>query len=108
MTNESSYMSILDYWYPQVDKEIANACFYLIGNKSDKVSEKKVSFDKAQNFAEINGFLFDEVSLKENINVSQILQKFVEKIIIGKYFDPTLDNIDLQKNSSNKSKGCSC
>ncbi len=41
----------------------------LVGNKVDLESERTVSTEEGQEFADRLGFVFKEVSAKENINV---------------------------------------
>jgi small GTP-binding protein len=53
----------------------------LIGNKADLSEERQVEHDEAQSFAAENGFLFSEVSVKENSNLSQCFDLLSEELI---------------------------
>ena len=50
----------------------------LIGNKID-LDDRKVSREEAEQFAALHGFLYDEVSVKQDINVDESLLKLVQE-----------------------------
>jgi GTPase SAR1 family protein len=60
-------------WYKDA-KEYGgpNMNFMLIGNKSDLVNEREVSFEEGKLFAEQNGMTFIETSAKSGVGVQEV------------------------------------
>ena len=62
-----------------------NAIHFLVGNKSDLEEKRKISKEKAENFAKENDLIYLETSAKNNDNVSKLFEYFTYKLI--KYFE---------------------
>ncbi|XP_063411087.1 ras-related protein Rab-5C-like [Mytilus trossulus] len=58
-----------------------NIVIALAGNKSDLANKRMVEFDKAQAYAEENGFLFMETSAKTAMNVNEIFLAIAKKLL---------------------------
>ena len=80
----------------------------LIGNKCDLINERTVYKEDGENQAKNNGFLFSEISCKNNINIEETIKTIVNSIIERKYEN----NSDRQSikldNKGNKKKKCIC
>ena len=71
----------LNFWINELNNNGPNnypISKILIGNKID-LDDRKVNREEAELFASQHGFLYDEVSVKENINVDESLLKLVEE-----------------------------
>jgi len=62
-----------------------NAINFLVGNKSDLEENRKISKEKAENFAKENDLIYLETSAKNNDNVSKLFEYFTYKLV--KYFE---------------------
>lgn len=71
---------------------------YLVGNKSDRKSEKGVSKEEGEKYAKSKGFFFMETSAKNAENVEKIFTRMTYNII--KYFQENKDKYidDSEKN----------
>ncbi len=58
----------------------SNIVIVLIGNKSDKVEERKVSKEEAEAFAQNNNIDYIETSAKEFINVDEAFEYIAKNI----------------------------
>ena len=94
-----SWMHEIDKWAsPQVNK-------ILIGNKSDKESDRKVTFDEGSNLAKHYGIPFLEVSAKNGTNISSCFKLMTSEIHkrIAKSGPPVTPGNKLGKNQEFKS-----
>uniref|UniRef100_A0A0K0EX53 Ras-related protein Rab-1A n=1 Tax=Strongyloides venezuelensis TaxID=75913 RepID=A0A0K0EX53_STRVS len=72
LTNEKSFENIENYWLKQIRTHAPpNAVVVLVGNKADLENERKVDFDRAENFAKKTGISLYEVSAKTGINCEE-------------------------------------
>ena len=85
----------------------------LIGNKID-LNSRKVSEEEAKKFATNNGFMYKEVSVKQDINVDESLTELVEdaykyKELNKGFKDSDVKYLDLKtKSESNKDREFCC
>ena len=70
--------------------------WFLIGNKSDLQSQRKVQIDEGKEFAKKYGMKFFETSAKNGENVGHAFEKRIKEIL-SKYFS-------IEKNDENKQK----
>ena len=85
ITNEESFDN-LNMWIKfSNDACNTNAINFLVGNKSDLEEKRKISKEKAENFAKENDLIYLETSAKNNDNVSKLFEYFTYKLI--KYFE---------------------
>uniref|UniRef100_A0AC35U5V8 Rab family GTPase n=1 Tax=Rhabditophanes sp. KR3021 TaxID=114890 RepID=A0AC35U5V8_9BILA len=69
LTDEKSFENIEKYWLNQIKINApSNAVLVLVGNKADLEDERKVDFNRAENFAKKTGISLYEVSAKTGIN----------------------------------------
>ena len=72
----------LDSWLKEIEKNASkNVYKILIGNKNDMEKERKVSFEKGMEFADLHGMKFFETSAKENKNVEEAFKEMTKDII---------------------------
>lgn len=77
----------------------------LLGNKSDLNEEREVYENEGLEFAKSHGYIFYEISCKENINVFPAFEKLIE--ITYKVLDDADKNyIILNKKKVKKKKCC--
>ena len=76
-TNEKSFKELKEYWYNQV-KDLKQV-LAIVANKCD-LAEKKVKDEEGKEFADSVGAIFASVSAKENIGITELIQKVGEAI----------------------------
>ncbi len=87
ITRRESFLH-LTKWLDEVRQNChSNICLILIGNKSDLNHRREVTFDEGQEFAELYGLTFFELSAKTADNVDKAFYeaacKIHEKILSG-------------------------
>ena len=79
ITNENSFEQIKDYYIPKLrEKCKENITTILLGNKSDKENERKITLEQGSQLALENNFIFMETSCRKNINVADAFQTLIE------------------------------
>ena len=79
ITNNDSFERIKDYYIQKIkDKCKKNIKIVLLGNKTDKNDERKVSDKDGRDLALKNNYIFMESSCKDNYNVSDAFTALVE------------------------------
>ena len=104
----------LDSWLKEIEKNASkNVYKILVGNKNDMEKERKVSFEKGMEFADLHGMKFFETSAKENKNVEEAFKEMTKDIInsLKKVNEKTNSNsnfvIEKKKGKDlNKKRGC--
>ena len=104
----------LDSWLKEIEKNASkNVYKILVGNKNDMEKERKVSFEKGMEFANLHGMKFFETSAKENKNVEEAFKEMTKDIInsLKKVNEKTNSNsnfvIEKKKGKDlNKKRGC--
>ena len=72
----------IEKWWDEINKYAKeNFMRFLIGNKSDLVDQRKVSYGEARALANKLNIYYAETSAKYNINVSVFFNKLLQKII---------------------------
>ena len=74
LTDEKSFTD-LDYWLEEINDAVDKDKIIkiLIGNKSD-LHDKKISYDKANKYAEKHNMKFHSVSAKDGINIDMVFE----------------------------------
>ena len=106
ITKLNSFENIRE-WIKDIREEVyEKAIIFLIGNKNDKIDERKVSVEQGQKLAEEYNLPFFEASAKSGQNVNEIFKALYKKI--GEVY------VDIQKekgeklSSKNKNKRKCC
>ena len=72
----------LDSWIKEIEKNASkNVYKILVGNKNDLEKNRKVTFEKGKEFANLHGMKFFETSAKENRNVEEAFKEMTKDII---------------------------
>ena len=72
----------LDLWLKEIEKNASkNVYKILVGNKNDLEKNRKVTFEKGKEFANLHGMKFFETSAKENRNVEEAFKEMTKDII---------------------------
>ena len=72
----------LDSWIKEIEKNASkNVYKILVGNKNDLEKNRKVTFEKGKEFANLHGMKFFETSAKENKNVEEAFKEMTKDII---------------------------
>ena len=103
----------LDSWIKEIEKNASkNVYKILVGNKSD-LENRKITFEKGKEFANLHGMKFFETSAKENKNVEEAFKEMTKDIInsLKKVNEKTNSNsnfvIEKKKGKDlNKKRGC--
>lgn len=81
ITNSKSFDIIEEYFIPKIqEKCINNIPVFILGNKTDMNSERKISVEQGKRLASIYKYYFDEISSIEKININEIFQIIIIKI----------------------------
>jgi small GTP-binding protein len=108
LTNRSTFDSI-SKWYSDFSK-FSNPLFdktvILVGNKSDLINERVVSFQEIQNVCNMNNFVYYEASAKTGENVDCIFQDLAQRLYVSykNNMDNTIRNA-IRIKKSNASQG---
>jgi small GTP-binding protein len=96
VTNLESYKNI-QKWISELQdiNTFTDLLIFVIGNKIDLTKERKVSTEEAEEFCELNNYLFLEISVKDSINTSLILNKIIDS------FQSKIQNNDIYINKTN-------
>lgn len=83
-TNLDKHLKLIEEYSHHA--HIDSVCM-IVGNKIDRVDERIVQTDKGASYAETNNCLFQETSVKSNVNVSEIFHCLVRNIVQYKFQD---------------------
>lgn len=112
LTDRESYEHV-ERWLGEINKFAKeNVLKFLIGNKSDLIDKRQVSFDEVNELATKLKILYTETSAKNSSNIEEFFQQ-ATKIYLSKYDfkkDKELQGVSLDtkmlKKKSPKSNGC--
>ena len=101
-----------------MDKELDktannNLLIYLIGNKSDLESKRRVDYLEAYNYSIENKFRYFETSAKKAYNVDHIFTQIAKDMVnnysneSNEFTDINLNSIEIINNKKNKKSCCS-
>ena len=79
-------------WVDSTKQSAQGAVLLLVGNKSDLMRERAVSFEDGKMLADQLGVLFVETSAKTGSNVAETFQVLVERMLAEKHASPAPQN----------------
>ena len=110
LTSNESLSTLRDCFPCPFHKE--NAVLTLVGNKSDLINDRVVSFEEANEFAMKNGMAYYETSAKQSENVEEAFMHVVSELYERKILNPQHYAITLQVPSTRSMGGpleqCMC
>ena len=80
-TNKASFDELKNYWYIVTKEKNIEPIYFLIENKNDLISEKKVDDKEGKEFADSIGASFASISCKNNTGIKEIFEKLAEKLL---------------------------
>lgn len=106
VTDKKSF-ELLDKWINNINDsvDINSKILILAGNKADIEDDKReVSREEAENYANLNNFLYFETSAKSGLNIKEVFNKLYEDIFNLNKKLTDRKNIQLTKEDKNKNK----
>ena len=89
LSDKKSFISITE-WLKQIEKHAKENVFkFLVGNKSDLIDERKVTYEEAKQYADEHDLPYIETSAKEGININELFDTSIKtfltntKIFVG-------------------------
>ena len=109
LSDKKSFISITE-WLKQIEKHAKeNVLKFLVGNKSDLVEERKVSFDEAKQYADEHELPYIETSAKEGININELFDSSITSFLNSSKNFGGEKNIKLNSEKTTSSeKGICC
>ena len=80
-TNKASFDELKNFWYGATKEKNIDATYFLIENKNELISERKVDDKEGKEFADSIGASFASVSCKNNTGIKEIFEKLAEKLL---------------------------
>ena len=109
LSDKKSFISITE-WLKQIEKHAKENVFkFLVGNKSDLVEQRKVSYDEAKQYADEHELPYIETSAKEGININELFDSSIKSFLNNSNSFSGEKNIKLNSQNTNSSeKGICC
>ena len=108
LSDKKSFISITE-WLKQIEKHAKENVFkFLVGNKSDLIDERKVTYEEAKQYADEHDLPYIETSAKEGININELFDSSIKTFLsMSKSFGGE-KNIKLNSQSTNSSERNYC
>ena len=108
LSDKKSFISITE-WLKQIEKHAKENVFkFLVGNKSDLVEERKVTFKEAKDYADEHDLPYIETSAKEGININELFESSIKAFLSNNKYIGGEKNIKLFNQSTNDSEKNAC
>ncbi|XP_069139257.1 uncharacterized protein [Argopecten irradians] len=112
VTNMESFQNIEKTWIDEVEKYGgSDATVILVGNKSDIMNERTVTYEMGKEYADRLGIPFMETSAKQSTNVERIFLTMAYELktkFVNSRLDPTVGPTVRLRNSSQVNGPCAC
>ena len=110
ITNKNSFINIQN-WIKLIKETNDSIPYVLAGNKCDLTNQRAVEEEEAIKFSKENNINFMETSAKQDINIIDCVNSFVQKIVTSENFIRNIsfalnDSSDIQRKTLNKSEKC--
>ena len=73
VTNKKSFEEIKSFLYNKIKEKNKTNLFYLLGNKIDLKDNIEVNENEVKEFTELNKIKYFPISVKENINIQNLI-----------------------------------
>ena len=108
LSDKKSFISITE-WLKQIEKHAnANVFKFLVGNKSDLVDERKVTYEEAKQYADEHELPYIETSAKEGINITELFDSSIKSFLSNAKNFIGDKNIKLNSQNANASEKNAC
>jgi len=108
LSDKKSFISITE-WLKQIEKHAKENVFkFLVGNKSDLIDERKVTYEEAKQYADEHDLPYIETSAKEGININELFDTSIKTFLTNTKIFVGEKNIKLNSQSTNSSERNSC
>ena len=108
LSDKKSFISITE-WLKQIEKHANENVFkFLVGNKSDLVEERKVTYEEAKQYADDHELPYIETSAKEGININELFDESIKSFLTNTKSFGGGKNIKLNNQSTNSSERSLC
>ncbi len=108
LSDKKSFISITE-WLKQIEKHAKENVFkFLVGNKSDLVEERKVTYEEAKQYADEHELPYIETSAKEGININELFDSSIKSFLTNSKSFGGEKNIKLNSQSTNSSERGFC
>ena len=108
LSDKKSFISITE-WLKQIEKHAKENVFkFLVGNKSDLVEERKVTFKEAKDYADEHNLPYIETYAKEGININELFESSIKTFLSNNKNVGGEKNIKLFNQSTNDSEKNAC
>ena len=108
LSDKKSFISITD-WLKQIEKHAKENVFkFLVGNKSDLIDERKVTYEEAKQYADEHDLPYIETSAKEGININELFDTSIKTFLTNTKIFTGEKNIKLNSQNTNSSERNSC
>ena len=105
ITNEKSFIELKEYYIPKLKEKCKeNIKTILLGNKSDREDERKISPEDGVQLALENNFIFKETTCFEKTNVANAFQTIIEMTNFDMKRRERLDNETIKINKKGQKK----
>lgn len=110
ITNKKSFTNIQN-WINLIKETNDSIPYVIAGNKCDLTNQREVEEEEAIKFCQENNINFKETSAKQDINIIDCINNFVQKIINSENFIRNIsfalnDSSTIQRKTLNKSDKC--
>ena len=101
ITNRESFNNVENWVNLALEKNNKNICNFLVGNKTDKEAERKVSVKEGEILAKEKNFFFLETSAKTDDNVQKLFYYFLYRLIEYYKKHEYIENSQISLSNSN-------
>ena len=108
LSDKKSFISITE-WLKQIEKHANENVFkFLVGNKSDLVDKRQITYEEAKQYADEHDLPYIETSAKEGININELFDSSIKTFLANSKSYRGEKNIKLNSQSTNSSEKNAC
>ena len=108
LSDKQTFISITE-WLKQIEKHANENVFkFLVGNKSDLVDKRQITYEEAKQYADDHDLPYIETSAKEGININELFDSSIKTFLSNSKSYRGEKNIKLNSQSTNSSEKNAC